>query len=66
MHFGDNKMPHRVVGTTVKANTETTLATTRTYVKNQLFKTEDPYGRNTFYAYSASTGRMVLWKPRSV
>ena len=53
------EMQYRVVGTTVKPNTETTLVTSRTYVNNQLFQTEDPYGRKTFYAYSASTGRLI-------
>ncbi|WP_218933574.1 RHS repeat-associated core domain-containing protein [Rubripirellula lacrimiformis] len=36
-----------------------TLETVRVYVNNQLFKSEDPFGRNTYFAYDATDGRLI-------
>ncbi|WP_197455952.1 RHS repeat protein [Stieleria neptunia] len=36
-----------------------TLTTKSVYVDSQLFNTEDPYGRKTYYAYDATDGRLI-------
>ncbi|MCG8649118.1 MAG: hypothetical protein MI861_04760, partial [Pirellulales bacterium] len=35
------------------------LESTQTYIDNQLFCSEDPYGRKTYYAYDATDGRLI-------
>lgn len=50
---------HRVVETRVQPNAGTTLVSRQKYVDNELFSTADPYGRQTFYAYDATDGRLI-------
>ena len=49
----------RVVETRVKPNTGKTLISKQVYANNQLFASEDPYGRKSFHAYDASDGRLI-------
>ncbi len=50
---------HRLVETSVYPNANKVLTSKQTYVANQLFKTEDPYGRKQYFAYDATDGRLV-------
>ena len=50
---------HRVVATTVHPKAAVSLTSHNVYLNNQLFYTEDPYGRRTYRAYSATDGRMI-------
>jgi len=53
----DNR--HRIIEAKVHPNSNTELVTTSVYVNNQLFTTEDPYGRVTYHAYDATDGRLI-------
>ncbi|QNN21559.1 hypothetical protein HED60_04475 [Planctomycetales bacterium ZRK34] len=50
---------HRVVETTVHPRNDKSLTTRRTYVGNELFKTTDAYGRESYNAYRDSDGQLV-------
>jgi RHS repeat-associated protein len=49
----------RVIESHVYPRSGTELVQTRTFNANQLFSTEDPYGRKTYYAYDATDGRLI-------
>ena len=50
---------NRLVATTVYPNANKTLTSQQHYVNNQLFASEDPYGRKKFFAYDATDGRLI-------
>ncbi len=49
----------RRVRTTVASNAGNELVTRSTFQNNQLVGSEDPYGRETLYAYDASNARLI-------
>jgi YD repeat-containing protein len=49
----------RRVGAIRHVRSGETLETNWTFVSNQLFSTEDPYGRKTYFAYDATDGRLI-------
>ena len=49
----------RVIESHVQPNSGTTLVSKQIYANNQLFATEDHYGRRTYNAYDLSDGRLI-------
>ncbi len=49
----------RVVETKTFPRASKTLVASKQFENNQLYKTTDPYGRSTYYAYDATDGRLV-------
>ena len=50
---------HRLKEKTVQPKVGTSLTNKSVYLDNQLFYTEDPYGRRTYYAYNVSDGSLI-------
>ncbi|QDT57272.1 tRNA(Glu)-specific nuclease WapA precursor [Caulifigura coniformis] len=50
---------HRVIESSVVANTAKTLTSKSNYVAAKLFNTEDPYGRKTYYAYDSQQAKLI-------
>ncbi len=49
----------RRVETTVHTSSGESLTSELTYVDNKLFSSEDAHGRNTYFAYDATDGRLI-------
>ncbi len=49
----------RVIESRAQPKSGTTLVSKQIYANNQLFATEDPYGRRTYNAYDLSDGRLI-------
>ncbi|MCH2209559.1 MAG: hypothetical protein MK132_27385, partial [Lentisphaerales bacterium] len=50
---------NRVVATTVYADSNSTLTTSKTFIDNKIFCTTDAYGRNTYNYYRESDAKLI-------